>query len=172
MSVLSTRTTHFDARRNQWERHTATNAMRDDGRVKIRITALPVEEDEMHGYLTHFQHDKNADARVKTVRVYCKPTDTIQTVKKLAQEELGEKVEMLKRGGAPGGIELDDAATLAELGYGERDMSVWEYFWVDSEARMARMAADREKMLSLINIKTNDLTPKVVRMLKDCTLSR
>jgi hypothetical protein len=49
---------------------------------------------------------------------------------------------------------------------------VWEYFWVDSEARMARMAADREKMLSLINVKTNDLTPKVVRMLKDCTLSR
>ena len=74
---------------------------------------------------------------------------------------------MIRRGGARGGIELRDEETLGELGLGARDMSVWEYLWVDSEARMRRMEEDKEKMMKIIDVRPNDMTPKMIRMLKD-----
>ena len=138
------------------------------GAVKIRVSALPVTECERHPYLTHFQHEGPHGERARTVRVMCSPTDTVRTVKMRVQDELGERVEMLKRGGVPEGEELDDSKTLAELGLGERDMSVWEHLWVDSEARIARMEADKEKMMSIIHVHPNDMTPKMIRALKEC----
>ena len=57
--------------------------------------------------------------------------------------------------------------TLGELGLGARDMSVWEHLWVDSEARMRRMEEDKEKMMKIIDVRPNDMTPKMIRMLKD-----
>ena len=138
-----------------------------DGRaVKIRVCALPVTEDEQHAYLTHFQQSKAPFERVKTVRVMCAPSETVRQVKLKVQEALGERVEMLKRGGAPGGIELEDSQTLEELGF-TRDFSVWEYLWVDSAERLARMEEDKEKMMSFIHVHTNDMTPKMIRMLKE-----
>jgi len=38
---------------------------------------------------------------------------------------------------------------------------------VDSEARRARAKADKEKMLSYINVSPNEMTPKVIRALRD-----
>jgi len=73
---------------------------------------------------------------------------------------------MLRRGGAKEGIVLDDARTLEECGI-DRDMGVWEHVWVDSETRQARAKADKEKMLSYINVSPNEMTPKVIRALRD-----
>ena len=139
---------------------------REDGKVKIRVTALPAEEDSKHPYLTHFQQERKPLERARTVRVFCAPEETVKDVKAKVQAELGERGEMLKRGGAPGGVELEDSKTLSELGL-DKDMSVWEHLWVDSAARIARMEADREKMMSFIHVKPNDMTPKMIRMMKE-----
>ena len=134
--------------------------------MKIRVSALPIEEDSRHPYLTHYQQERKIFERTRMVRVFCAPEETVKDVKAKVQVELGEKVEMLKRGGAPGGVELEDSKTLAELGL-DKDMSVWEHLWVDSAARIARMEADKEKMMSFIHVKPNDMTPKMIRMMKD-----
>ena len=139
---------------------------REDGKVKIRVSALPIEEDSRHPYLSHYQQERKIFERTRIVRVFCAPEETVKDVKAKVQVELGEKVEMLKRGGAPGGVELEDSKTLAELGL-DKDMSVWEHLWVDSAARIARMEADKEKMMSFIHVKPNDMTPKMIRMMKD-----
>lgn len=139
---------------------------RDGGEVKIRVCALPVTEDERHGYLTHFQQEKAPFERVKTVRVMCAPSETVRELKLKVQEVLGERVEMLKCGGAPGGVELEDSRTLKELGFA-RDFSVWEHLWVDSAERLRRMEEDKEKMMSFIHVHPNDMTPKMIRMLKE-----
>jgi hypothetical protein len=137
-----------------------------DGKIKIRVCALPVQEDERHAYLTHFQIEKDPEERAATAVVRCDVRETVRDVKRAVEKELGERVDILKRGGAPNGIVLEDDKTLEELGL-TRDMSVWEHLWVDSEERQARMAADREKMLSFINVRPNDLTPRVLRALKE-----
>lgn len=38
---------------------------------------------------------------------------------------------MFKCGGVLGGVEFEDFKTFFEFGF-DKDMSVWEYFWVDS----------------------------------------
>ena len=145
----------------------ANMATRGAGEVKIRVNALPMCEDEAHPYLTCFQHSRAFFERTRTVRVYCAPSETVRGLKEKVRAMLGERVEMIRRGGARGGIELRDEETLGELGLGARDMSVWEHLWVDSEARMRRMEEDKEKMMKIIDVRPNDMTPKMIRMLKD-----
>ena len=145
----------------------ANMATRGADEVKIRVNALPMCEDEAHPYLTCFQQSRAFFERTRTVRVYCAPSETVRGLKEKVRTVLGERVEMIRRGGARGGIELRDEETLGELGLGARDMSVWEYLWVDSEARMRRMEEDKEKMMKIIDVRPNDMTPKMIRMLKD-----
>jgi len=163
--TASTRETRENARASIDAMTTMT--VRREGEVKIRVNALPMCEDARHPYLTCFQHERAFFERTRTVRVYCAPSETVRALKDKVRVALGEKVEIIRRGGARGGIELKDAETLGELGLGARDMSVWEHLWVDSEARMRRMEQDREKMMKIINVHPNDMTPKMIRMLKD-----
>ena len=134
--------------------------------ITVRVTCLPVCESDAHPYLTHFQIDTPRQERVRTVRLRCETSDTIGAVRAKLSEVIGEDVEMLRRGGTKEGIVLDDARTLEECGI-DRDMGVWEHVWVDSEARRARAKADKEKMLSYINVSPNEMTPKVIRALRD-----
>ena len=134
--------------------------------MKVRIACLPERECAAHPYLTHFQIDTPRMARARIVRLECAKTDTIAAVRAKASESLGEDVEMLKRGGARDGVVLEDAKTLEECGI-DRDMGTWEHVWVDTAARQARRREDKEKLMSYINVSPNEMTPKVIRALRE-----
>jgi len=136
----------------------------------VRIAIAPERASEEHAYLTHFQRDGGSRARARVVRVTCASDDTIATVKAKVRELTGEDVEILRRGGTKSGVVMEDGKTVEECGV-SKDFGAWEHWWVDSAARAKRAAADREKILSYINVTPNEMTPKVLRALREMDVS-
>jgi len=115
-----------------------------DETIIINVETLPTKLPET-AHLTRFQQW----TRRKQMRLRCRPSDTIASLKKKMAAEQGTMPEMIKKGGTPSGIVLEDTKTLAECGCTE-SMSIYEFLWEDSKANQENYVEEVEKCLGFV----------------------
>ena len=115
--------------------------------ISINAKMLPEAPTEESANLARFQIcDKRAKyfGKVHRLRNLDKTKVTANDVKKLIERECEERPEMLRKGGSPVGVVLEDGKTLEECGLME-SMDVYEYLWEDSKENIEKYKEEKDR---------------------------